>query len=57
VQTWIRLASAAIVVMIGFVSAGWTSNAILAALAIICFAQIGIELFLNEQRSTTQVTA
>jgi len=57
IQTWIRAMSATIVVLIGFISSGWTSNAILAALAVVCFAQIGIELILQEQVPTTQVTA
>lgn len=54
--TTIRIAGATVVLAIGFMSSGWASNAILAALAVVCFAQIGLDLFMQERSSATQAS-
>jgi aspartate carbamoyltransferase catalytic subunit len=46
IQAAIRLAAAGVVLVIGFVSGSWATNAILMMLALICAVQIGVDLVL-----------
>jgi len=46
-QASIRLTAALVVLVIGFMSAGWATNVILLMLALICAAQIAIDLALT----------
>lgn len=54
-QASIRLAAAGVVLLIGFVSGSWETNAILMLLALVCAVQIGIDLVLAYRDSLPEV--